>query len=327
MAKTVILDHDGNKDDFVAMILLLSNPKKVNLIGCICTDADCFVENGFDVTGKIMCAMHRLTKTPLFPIGKSTATAVNAFPTEWRFSAKNLDDMPFLNIVEDVALWEKLKPENEAHNGQQLLADLVMKSKEKVTVCVTGPLSNMAWCIEKYGEAFTSKVEECVIMGGAVDVGGNVFLPTTDGSAEWNIYWDPPAAKKVLCCPNIRCVLFSLDATNTVPVRSVDVKGFGAQNQYLLSQMVGTMWAMSTHEEILRDGDAYYAWDALTAAYILEPTIATLEPVALDVDVSKGKSEGRTPRASGEGKPCAHVARNPSKQMFHDLVFASTRVY
>nr|CCC89757.1 putative IAG-nucleoside hydrolase [Trypanosoma congolense IL3000] len=325
MARKVILDHDGNNDDLVAMILLLSNPEKVNLIGCICTDADCFVENGFDVSGKIMCLAHRLLGTPLYPIGKSPAVGVNAFPTAWRFNAKNIDDMPFLNIEADVQLWEKLKPQNASYNGQQLLADLVMNSEEKVTICVTGPLSNVAWCIQNYGTAFTSKVEECIIMGGALDVGGNVFLPTTDGSAEWNFYWDAPSAKIALGCPDLRCVIFSLDATNVVPVRSADVKRFGTQHQYLFSMMIGTMWAMCTHEEIIRDGDAYYAWDALTAAYLIHPEIATLDPVMVDIDDSKDKSEGRLFRAE-EGKgSLVYIARNPARDVFHELTLAACR--
>lgn len=33
--------------------------------------------------------------------------------------------------------------------------------------------------------------------GGALDVPGNVSVEGFDGSAEWNFFWDPSAAKRV----------------------------------------------------------------------------------------------------------------------------------
>ncbi|RNF08056.1 inosine-adenosine-guanosine-nucleoside hydrolase [Trypanosoma conorhini] len=324
MPSSVILDHDGGHDDLLALALLLAHPEKVRLIGCICTDADCFVDDAFSVTGKVMSLVHTRAKVPLFPIGVSSFRGVNPFPSLWRSHAKNMDDLPCLNLPEHVALWDKVKAENRKLVGEQLLADLVMNSPEKVTICVTGPLSNVAWCIEKYGSKFTDKVKECVIMGGAVDVGGNVFESTSDGTAEWNIYWDPPAAKVVLACPHMRSVLFSLDSTNHVPVTSSLVQRFGSQNECLLSQFAGSAWAMCTHYELIRPGDGYYAWDVLTAAYVLDHNLAEVEPIALEVETNKTKSEGRTFRST-QGGPCTYVAKHVKADMFYDMVLSSMR--
>lgn len=112
-------------------------------------------------------------------------------------------------------------------------------------------------------------------MGGAVNVHGNVFLgDRTDGTAEWNIFWDPPAAQKVLTCTSLKVVLFSLDSTNHVPVISSVVQRFGAQNDYLLSQFVGAAWASCTHYALMRPNDGYYAWDVLTAAFAINSSLA-----------------------------------------------------
>lgn len=48
--------------------------------------------------------------------------------------------------------------------------------------------------------------------GGAIDVPGNVFPETVDGvdgTAEWNIFWDPPAAKRVSATPRTGDVIVS----------------------------------------------------------------------------------------------------------------------
>lgn len=327
--KPVILDHDGGHDDLVALALLLANPEKVRVIGCTVTDADCFVEHGFQVTGKLMALMHVEESVELFPIGMTSFKGVNPFPSEWRWNAKNMEDLPCVNIPANVAVWRRHEAENRSLVGEQLMADLVMRSQEKVTLCVTGPLSTVAWCLDKYGDAFASRVEECIIMGGAVDVGGNVFEgDRTDGTAEWNIFWDPPAAKTVLSYPLLRSVLFSLDCTNSVPVNSAVVQRFGAQNDYVLSQFVGAAWSSCTHFDLMRPGDGYFAWDVLTAAYAVDPSIAELDPVALEVIADRCPSEGRTRRrkeATNSPQAVTLVARNARTNRFYDLVMQSTR--
>lgn len=326
--KPVILDHDGGHDDLVALALLLGNPDTVKVIGCVVTDADCYVEHAFDVSGKVMALMHVEEQTPLFPLAKTSFKGVNPFPSEWRWNAKNMEDLPCVNIPKHQAVWEAVRAENDALVGEELMAKLVMESPEKVTICVTGPLSCVAWCVEKYGEQFTRNVEECIVMGGAVDVKGNVFLDDrTDGSAEWNIFWDPAAAQTVLTCPHLKTVLFSLDSTNSVPVTSAVVQRFGAQNEYLLSQFVGAAWASCTHFELMRPGDGYYAWDVLTAAYAIDKAIAEVEPVAVEVVVEAGSpSEGQTRRlATGSVSGNTLMAKNTKADVFYDMVMASTR--
>ncbi|KPI87733.1 hypothetical protein ABL78_3206 [Leptomonas seymouri] len=326
--KPVILDHDGGHDDLVALALLLGNPEAVKVIGCVVTDADCYVEHGFNVSGKLMALMSAQEGTPLFPIGKTSFKGVNPFPSEWRWSAKNMEDLPCVNIPKHVAIWDAVRGANNALVGEELMAKLVMESPEKVTICVTGPLSCVAWCVEKYGEAFCKNVEECIVMGGAVDVKGNVFLNNrTDGSAEWNIFWDPPAAKTVLTCPHLKVVLFSLDSTNSVPVSSPMVQQFGAQNEYLLSQFVGAAWATCTHVELMHPGDGYYAWDVLTAAYAIDKSLAEVEPVELEVVVEANHpSEGRTTRLpAGSAAGNTVMVKNTKADFFFRMVMSSTR--
>lgn len=320
----VILDHDGGHDDLVALALLLANPDKAKVIGVTVTDADCFVDPAFEVCGKLMSMMHYTESTNIFPIGRCSFKGVNPFPTEWRYAANNMSDLPSLNIPEHVSIWEKLREKNKSLIGEQLMADLVMKSKEKVTICVTGPLSCVAWCIQKYGDKFTSNVEQCIIMGGAIDVKGNVFTESKNGTAEWNIFWDPPAAKVVLEDPPFKTVLFALDATNSVPVNSEHVQPFGKYNRYLLTQFVASAWSSCTHLELMRPGDGYYAWDVLTAAYALDQKIASLVPVDVDVIVgSSNPSEGRTARSASVRIRKVLMASNTNASLFYNMLYKS----
>ena len=66
----------------------------------------------------------------------------------------------------------------------------LMNAKEKITLILTGPLTNFALAY-RIEPAIIDHIEEIVIMGGSV-YGGNI-LP----KAEFNIYHDPDAAKIV----------------------------------------------------------------------------------------------------------------------------------
>jgi hypothetical protein len=79
----------------------------------------------------------------------------------------------------------------------------------------SGPLSNLAYALEKYPTQIADKIEQVWWMGGALRVKGNVYEPHTDGSAEWNSYWDPAAAG-VVWRSNVPLTLVPLDGTNKV---------------------------------------------------------------------------------------------------------------
>jgi purine nucleosidase len=327
--RKVILDHDGGIDDLVALGILLTQPHRVEMIGCIVTDADCYIDSGVSVTGKLCSLIRRKSRNsfPAFPIGRSTMHGVHPFPHEWRVDAKKMDDMPCLNVPKYAEHWDKEFLDDKSISGEELLARLVIHSETPVTICVTGPLSNVAFCITKYGSAFTKNVESVIIMGGAVDVKGNVFPPfeptPTDQSAEWNFYWDAPAAQTVIRCPEIKKILFTLDATNSVPVKSDFVQQFGPLNGHYLAQFFGCSWATCTHMFLVGEHCGYYAWDALTAAFILDPSIAELRPVKLSIEVQLGHpSEGRSFRDEENGTECL-VAKSADAQTFYSLMLSA----
>lgn len=78
----------------------------------------------------------------------------------------------------------------------------------------TGPLSNLAYALDKY-PATAAKIARVWWMGGALNVPGNVYQANSDGSAEWNAFWDP-AALGVVWNSSVPLTLVPLDGTNKV---------------------------------------------------------------------------------------------------------------
>lgn len=351
----VILDHDGGVDDLIALLVLASASvkplsgmaRKVELLGTTVLDADCFAKPTGELCRRLLCMFGRVSKAmSRLPVGVSPlAGTAFPFPAEWRKDCIAMLDFPCLHTeAVDEAMRER--PEELDGTGHELLAKLVMESPRPVTIVVTGPLTNVAYCLGKYGGAFAKNVREISIMGGAVHVAGNVInadLPKTahavDKTAEWNIYWDAPAAKAVLESPLVaHKLLYSLDATNHVPVTPAFVHRFGkvvdkqTQMPTQLSVFCGNSWAMTTFLGFMFGDDrGYFAWDVLSAMGILVPTIAKYEQVRIVVDAdSKSQSEGRTRPVSDQEEDIGqivNVALTIDAEAFYNLVLESAALF
>ena len=170
-------------------------------------------------------------------------------------------------------------------------------------------------------------------MGGALDVAGNVhmdgddrFAPGTDNTQKLNFYCDSVTVKTAVDCVGLqgKRVFFGLDCTNHVPITSNFVQRFGAQqNDSLVSQFVGSAYAMTSHWKHAY-GRTYFAWDVLTVAWFLDPSVAAkVEQVAVDVEASVGHpSEVRVYRVPQDGavngQHLVGFAFTPDAQRFYE---------
>src|SRR5436190_534425 len=157
---------------------------------------------------------------------------------------------------------------------------------------MTSPLTNLAWTLSNHPQV-EERIAWLVLMGGALDVEGNVQEEGHDGTAEWNIYWDPAAAKRVWDS-QIPIRLFTLDATIQVPVTTEFRIAFGRQYRFDLSAAAGSIWAMTSGWEIAVGlGNPYFCWDTLATSSLVRPDLCTYREVRCDV-VTTGSGEGRT---------------------------------
>src|SRR5689334_15511425 len=215
----VLFDHDGGVDDYLSTMLLLTL-EAVEVLGIIVTPADCYINAAVGATRKILDLMGRSNLT----VAQSTVRGVHPFPRENRRDSVCIDHFPNLN--------ERDSPATPLAtvSGQQFLVDRLRATARPVTLLVTGPLTNLASALEAAPEV-EAKVTRLVWMGGALDVPGNVRDSEHDGSAEWNVYWDAPAAQRVWDS-QIPIVLCPLDITNTVPLTSEFIRRLGRQRRF-----------------------------------------------------------------------------------------------
>ena len=111
------------------------------------------------------------------------------------------------------------------------------------------------------------KIERLVFMGGTFREAGNVHEPEHDGTAEWNVFWDPEAAARVWET-NIEIDLVALESTNQVPL-TLDVRErWAKERKYIGVDFLGQCYAMVPPLVHFSTNSTYYLWDVLTTAFI-----------------------------------------------------------
>jgi len=272
----VLMDHDGGVDDYLSLLLLLTMDH-LRLLGVVVTPADCYIKPAVSATRKILDLFGRSD----VQVAESTVRGLNPFPRIFRRDAFTVDHFPILNEREGIHA--KLA----AGTGQAFMARVLCEAKEPVTLLATGPLTTVAAALDMAPD-IEAKIKKIVWMGGALNVPGNVdkiIEGGQDGSAEWNVYWDPFAADRVWKT-SIPLILCPLDITNLVPITSEFVLKLCRQRRYPISDLAAMCYALVTHQD-------YYAWDVLTTAYLGRPDIFSLRAWETTV-VTEGASQGKT---------------------------------
>lgn len=301
MPRPVIHDNDGHVDDILSSLLMWLSPE-ISMQAITVTDGDCYAQQSFEALIKIATFMDFEGAE----IGFSEDPCPNPFPDSWRKESYIINELPIFSDNDLRQPYQTTRP----RKSQVLITDVLGNSKQPVTLVCTGPLTNVAPVFEERPE-LKSKVEQCYIMGGAISVAGNVEMPEHDGSAEWNFYADPPAAKKVIES-GLPITLIPLDVTNNVPVtREFLLKLDTQAEQFRASQLAARLFG-------LVKGFNYYFWDTLTAAAVLHPEFFSFKEQRIDV-VSTGKSQGKTQTSLFGGKKI-RVATSVKVEPFEQMV-------
>ena len=296
----VLMDHDGGVDDYLATMLLMTM-EHVELLGVVVTPADCYVQPAVSATRKILDLMGGSH----IPVAESRVRGINPFPYLYRRDSFVVDHLPILNESDTIGT------PLVAEAGEDFMVKMLREAVEPITLMVTGPLTTVATALDKAPD-IEGKIAKIVWMGGALNVPGNVeknWEPGQDGSAEWNVYWDPISAARVWQS-SIEIIMCSLDITNNVPVTSEFVQKIGKQRQYPISDLAGQCYALVIPQD-------YYAWDVLATAYLGNPDAYKLREWETEI-ITSGISQGNTKVVSGGRK--IYAMDEVDKGWFYDYL-------
>jgi inosine-uridine nucleoside N-ribohydrolase len=276
-AADVIIDHDGDADDLIAISLLLRSPGvRVRAI------AICPGNSYLDpATRATQLFLQRLGARDI-PIAQGHSEGTNPFPAKWRVDAARILDIPALASASTAPASNPVVADDAPHYLVKALS-----GDGVYTILETGPLTNIADAL-RLDPSIRKHIGRIFVMGGAVRTGGNVEQKGHDGSAEWNFFNQPQAAAAVILS-GIPITLVSLDATNRTPLTQAFLDRLGKQTS-IASQLAVQSWRPVVAQV---GNDKYYFWDTLTAAALLEPGVVKTERLKIRV-ITAGTSQGRT---------------------------------
>jgi pyrimidine-specific ribonucleoside hydrolase len=167
-----------------------------------------------------------------------------------------------------------------------LMADLLAAAGEPVTIVTIGPLSNLAALLAAHPEA-KAAIDRLVMMGGSLS-GGN-----DSPAAEFNVWCDPEAARRVLSEEGLARAMVPLDLTRRCPLDPdwldtlAGSGGFGA-----------AMVSLTEHYQAAHSA-AYgvpgmLVHDAVAMSEAITPGTLAPTPMLLDVECGQGPARGAT---------------------------------
>lgn len=306
MPKPVIHDNDGHVDDLLSCLLLWLSPE-VDLQAITITNGDCHAAQSFEALLKMVTFLDLEGAE----VAYSEDPVPNEFPENWRRESYIMNELPLFSEIS----WKKLYQQGKGRKSQTVITDCLTHSRMPVTIVSTGPLTNLA-DVFQHNPELKSKVEEFVIMGGALNAKGNVEEENQDGSAEWNFYADPSAAKYILDL-GVPIKLITLDVTNELPVTKDFLARLDEQiDKYKASLLAAKLWS-------LVKGFEYYFWDTITVAATIEPGLFNFKDLRVDI-ATQGRNMGKLSTSLFGGRK-AKIATAVQKEGFEELLLSILR--
>lgn len=275
MKKTIpiILDCDPGHDDAIA-IMLCGNNERFDLRGITTVAGNQTIEK--TTYNALKLCEHLNISTKVYKGAKEPIVS------RVQKVAKNIHGESGL----DGPVLKELTRTYEKKVAVLYIADEILNSKEKITMVITGPMTNFALALKLYPE-IKENIERVVFMGGSYQLGN--ITP----AAEFNIYCDPEAAD-VVFRSGIPLTMIGLDVTRKVlclPEIMKKAASIGGVASKLFDGLMG--FFNKTQKEIFGwEGAPLH--DPLTIAYLIDESVIKTKEVYAEVDTTYGSSRGRT---------------------------------
>jgi inosine-uridine nucleoside N-ribohydrolase len=295
MSIPILLDCDPGHDDAIALLLALASPE-VELRGVTTVAGNQTLEKTTANAIRVLELAGR-GDVPV-AVGSPRPLVREPFVAAYVHGETGLDG-PKLAA-----------PQAEPVAGHAV--DFLAERMEGATLVATGPLTNVALLLARYPDV---QPERIVLMGGAI-AEGNVTP-----AAEFNVWADPEAAKRVFAS-GLDVTMVGLDVTHQALLT-------GAHAERLrYSGRIGTFVAELLdfygvfHREVYGfDGSPVH--DAVAVAQVIRPELLQLERLNVRVDCKSELCRGRTVvdvwRRTGL-EPTASVAVEIDAEAFLDLL-------
>jgi len=322
----IIIDTDVGWDDVMSILLMMKNDQ-VEIAGITVTGCgETYLADGVEIARGLLALGDN--KAPVCAGAAHPSSYDHVFPGSFR---ANMNDVMGLRL--------QLPPPvtgPDQRSAVQLMSDVLDAADQPVTFISIGGLTNITALLAQATPAQLAKIGRIAIMGGAIDVAGNVAdlnnampqwnqgpIYASNTAAEWNPFIDALAAQTAFLWtePTLPLALVPLDACNNVILTPEFADLIVATDPVasFLKQIIQAKTGTSA------EPDPVPVFDPLATTYgVGLLTDVTVETMVLDVkvvDTTTANSCGQTYRTSRPGTPAHQVVMRASADEFK-AVFA-----
>lgn len=276
----LLVDTDPGIDDALALLLAFGSPAcSVEAITTVAGN----VEVGLCTrnAGRIVAAA-RPVRQPVIVAGASKPLARPLVTAGHYHGADGLGDAfppePFAGPEAGRA------PEPGASRA---IIEAARRHRGMLTLVAIGPLTNIALALG-HDAAALAEIGRLVVMGGALDVPGNVTP-----AAEFNMHVDPEAAARVLAA-GLPLDLIPLDVTRRVVLARAELETALTRAPRPLAEFVAAFTRFAFRVDEDAGGRGITLHDPLALGIALDPSLATFEEIRIEIG-----PEGETRRRPG----------------------------
>jgi inosine-uridine nucleoside N-ribohydrolase len=284
--KRVLIDTDPGIDDALALWLAFRSPElRVEAVTTVAGNAPVARTT---VNARRLIDLLQPTPCPLLargrdrPLQKDPITAATVHGLDGLGDLDRLRDGNGDPLYPDPALPAPLP------QAREVIIELAERYGEGLTVIALGPLSNLGEALLAGGPRVMA-IGEVVVMGGAINVPGNVTP-----AAEFNMFADPDAAHLVLTS-GLPIRLIPLDVTQHVwldqeAIDRLARKIGGSQGRFLMD-ITCNILAQSLR---LHGGPFLTLHDPLAVAVAVDPSLVQTTPFHIVVETQGEVTQGMT---------------------------------
>jgi inosine-uridine nucleoside N-ribohydrolase len=280
--KRVIIDTDPGIDDAAAIFLALASPElSVEAITTVYGNGPVQV-----CTNNALRILHAAGRLDL-PVFRGAGKPLLREPTAgWASQVHGADGLG--NI--DFPLPPEIPEMSERPHAALEIIRRVTEAPGEITLLALGRLTNLALALS-LEPALAQGVEQIIVMGGAVTVGGNV-----SAVASANLYEDPEAAA-IVYNSGASLVQVGLDVCNLVEFNREQLQRMLGSNTAVANLLAGaTPYIQSYYQRqglLSQEGNVRYN-DVPAVVYAIDPALFQAQDCFVSIETHSEVSRGQT---------------------------------
>lgn len=274
--RSIIIDCDPGQDDAIALLLAMSSPDELDVLGITA------------VAGNVPLELTERNARQLRDIGKRSDIPVFAGCSRpMQRDLVTAEHVHGVTGIDGIDIVEPELPLEDLHAVDFIVETLRAADDESVTLVPIGPLTNIGTAIQR-DPTILSKVREIVIMGGAMREGGNLTP-----SAEFNIIVDPHAADIVFRCGR-HITVMGLDVTHQVLASPQRIDRIRAVDNEAARATAGMLDFYNRYDSVKYGSLGAPLHDPCTIAYLLLPELFQGKQCNISIETQSELTMGHT---------------------------------